>query len=177
FKDKPRIDAKETVRTLQAQGYKIVLLTGDREEIARDTAVALGIDNWTANISPKEKLAHLEELAKQGHHTLMIGDGINDAPSLAAAYASASPASAADVSRASADIILQGDKLSGLVTALSISKQADKRVKENLSLAVLYNMFAVPLAVFGYVNPLIAAAAMSGSSMIVTLNALRISKT
>lgn len=174
FKDQPRMDAKATVERLLGLGYQVLLLSGDRKDIARDTAQALGIDKWIGEISPQEKLAKLEELTAQGHHSLMVGDGINDAPSLAAAHVSASPASAADVSRASADIILQGDKLSGLLTALTVSKQADRRVKENLGAAIAYNMIAVPLAVFGFVNPLIAAAAMSGSSMIVTLNALRI---
>ncbi|HHI88431.1 MAG TPA: cadmium-translocating P-type ATPase [Hellea balneolensis] len=174
FKDEPRMDAVETVRQLKAQNYRIELLTGDREHVARETAELLGIDHWQAGISPKQKLERLDELAREGHKTLMIGDGINDAPALAAAYASASPAGAADVSRAAADIILQGDRLSGLVTALSTAKTAQKRVIENFSMAVIYNMFAVPLAVFGLVNPLIAAVAMSGSSLLVTLNALRL---
>jgi len=174
FKDTPRMDAKETVEGLRTRGYNVELLTGDKKSMAAETAELLGIDTWQAEVSPNDKLARLDELKNQGHLTLMIGDGINDAPALASAYASASPAGAADVSRATADIILQGDKLSGLITAVGTAKDAQKRVVENLSLAVIYNMVAVPLAIFGFVNPMIAALAMSGSSMLVTLNALRL---
>ena len=174
FKDTPRMDARETVEGLRKNGYNVELLTGDKKSMAEETAKLLGIDTWQAEVSPTDKLARLDALKEQGHKTLMIGDGINDAPALASAYASASPAGAADVSRAAADIILQGDKLSGLLTAVGTAKDAQKRVIENLSLAVMYNMVAVPLAIFGFVNPMIAALAMSGSSMIVTLNALRL---
>ncbi|MEE9273229.1 MAG: heavy metal translocating P-type ATPase [Robiginitomaculum sp.] len=174
FKDKPRLDAKETISQLLGRGYNLELLTGDKKEIARETAEQLGIKNWQAEVSPQDKLSRLDTLRSEGKFTLMIGDGINDAPALASAYASASPADAADISRAAADIILQGDKLSGLITATATAKDAHRRVIENLSLAVLYNIIAVPLAVFGFVNPLFAALAMSGSSIIVTLNALRL---
>ena len=174
FKDAPRMDAVETIKTLKEKGYKVELLTGDKAEIAREIAAKLDIEHWQAGISPEQKLARLQELARDGQKVLMVGDGINDAPSLSAAHVSASPASAADISRASADIILQGDRIGGIVTALDTAIAADKRVKENLWMAVIYNMFAVPLAVFGYVNPMLAALAMSGSSLIVTLNALRL---
>ena len=172
--DRPRMDAIQTISTLQSQGYATELLTGDNAIMARRIAQKLGLEKWAAKVSPQDKLARLEVLKQDGHKTLMIGDGINDAPALAGAYVSAAPSGAADISRAAADIILQGDKLSGLVTALSVSKQAQRRVVENLSLAVIYNMIAVPLAVLGFVNPMIAAAAMSGSSILVTLNALRL---
>ena len=173
FKDTPRIDSLQTVNTLKQKGYALELLTGDTQNIAQETADMLGIQNWKARVSPEDKFKRLQTLAHENHYALMIGDGINDAPALANAYASASPAGAADISRAAADIILQGDRLSGLVTALSTAKTAQKRVVENLSLAVIYNFIAIPLAIFGFVNPLIAALAMSGSSILVTLNALR----
>jgi Cu2+-exporting ATPase len=173
FKDTPRIDSLETVNTLKQKGYALELLTGDTQNIAQETAETLGIRNWKAHVSPEEKFKRLQTLANENHYALMIGDGINDAPALANAYASASPAGAADISRAAADIILQGDRLSGLVTALTTAKTAQKRVIENLSLAVIYNFIAIPLAIFGFVNPLFAALAMSGSSILVTLNALR----
>ncbi len=173
FKDRPRMDALQTIEDLQNAGLNVVLLTGDKKEIAEETAKLLGIQDWHAEISPAEKLAHLEALATQGRKTLMIGDGINDAPALASAYASASPAGAAEVSRAAADIILQGDKLSGIWEAIKTARTAQQRVKQNFGMAVIYNMLAVPLAVFGLVNPMIAALAMSGSSIMVTLNALR----
>ncbi len=176
FTDRPRMDAVQTISTLQQQGYALELLTGDSAVMAAQVAEQLGLENWQSKVSPQDKLARLDRLKSEGRKTLMIGDGINDAPALAGASVSATPAGAADISRAAADIILQGDKLSGLVTALDIAKQAQKRVVENLSLAVIYNIIAVPLAVLGYVNPMIAAAAMSGSSILVTLNALRISQ-
>ena len=174
FSDRPRMDAVETITTLQNQGYELELLTGDNASMAKQVAAQLGLTKWAAKVSPQDKLARLDQLKADGHLTLMIGDGINDAPALAGASVSAAPAAAADISRAAADIILQGDKLSGLVTALSVAKQAQKRVVENLSLAVIYNMIAVPLAVLGFVNPMLAALAMSGSSILVTLNALRL---
>lgn len=174
FSDRPRMDAVETITTLQSQGYALELLTGDNAPMAKQVATQLGLTKWAAKVSPQEKLARLDQLKTDGRLTLMIGDGINDAPALAGASVSVAPAGAADISRAAADIILQGDKLSGLVTALSVAKQAQKRVVENLSLAVIYNMIAVPMAVLGFVNPMIAALAMSGSSILVTLNALRL---
>ncbi|PHR92851.1 MAG: heavy metal translocating P-type ATPase [Robiginitomaculum sp.] len=176
FKDVPRMDARDTIKALSAHGYTMELLSGDTADMTAQTARTLGLKNWTGNVSPRDKLAHLTALKSAGRFPLMVGDGINDAPALANATASASPASAADISRAAADIILQGDKLSGLVTALLTAKDAQKRVKENLSLAVLYNMIAVPLAISGHVNPMLAALAMSGSSILVTLNALRLAR-
>jgi Cu2+-exporting ATPase len=176
FADQPRPDARQTLKALKAMGVTTELLTGDKSAIAEKTATALGIDKWTAEVTPRQKLDILNAHRDNGVFPLMVGDGINDAPAMAAAYASASPANAADVSRAASDIILQGDKLSGLPVAITTARKAERRVVENLSLAVIYNLIAVPLAVFGYVNPMIAALAMSGSSLLVTLNALRMAK-
>jgi Cu2+-exporting ATPase len=176
FADQPRNDAKQTLEDLKKIGVTTELLTGDKSEIAEKTAKALGINTWTAEVTPQQKLAILDQLRNDGLFPLMVGDGINDAPAMAAAYASASPANAADVSRAASDIILQGDKLSGLPTAITTARKAERRVFENLTLAVVYNLIAVPLAVLGFVNPMIAALAMSGSSLLVTLNALRMTK-
>ncbi|RZV43961.1 MAG: cadmium-translocating P-type ATPase [Acidimicrobiales bacterium] len=173
FKDRIRGDSLHVIEQLKDRGYELELLSGDTVEMARTVAQDLGIQKWAGEVSPKDKLARLGQLQEQGLFPMMVGDGINDAPALAAATASASPATAAMVTRASSDIILLGDDLEGLPVVLEVAQKAQQRVKENLGLAVVYNILAVPLAVFGFVNPLIAAIAMSLSSLLVTLNALR----
>ena len=133
----------------------------------------LGIANWQAGLKPAEKIAGIEALKAQGHRVLMVGDGLNDAPALAAAHVSMSPITAAHLAQAHADALFLGDQLTPVLQAVAISQRARRLMKENLALAVVYNLFAVPLAIAGLVTPLIAAIAMSGSSLLVTLNALR----
>ena len=173
FSDTLRDDAPQTVRDLTRLGLTSELLSGDKKHIAASVAASLGIAKFKGEVAPKDKQNILYQRLSEARYPLMVGDGINDAPALAAAYASASLATASDISRSAADIILQGDKLSSLPKAIKIARQSQRRVIENLSFAVIYNLVAVPLAIFGFVNPLIAALAMSGSSLIVTLNALR----
>jgi Cu2+-exporting ATPase len=119
-------------------------------------------------------VAILQHLKKQGHRVLMVGDGINDAAALATALVSLSPISAADLSKAQADAVFIGDSLRPVATAIETSRGAKSLMHQNLWLAVIYNLLAVPLAVGGLVTPLVAAAAMSGSSMLVTINSLRL---
>lgn len=176
FADTCRTEAAEIVKALTAQSLSIELLSGDGEETTESVAKNLGIDRWQGAVKPKEKMQLIQQRINDQRYPLMVGDGINDAPALAAANASASLATASDISRSAADIILQGDKLSGLPTAITVARSAQRRVKENLSLAIIYNALAIPLAIFGFVNPLVAALAMSGSSLLVTLNALRVAK-
>lgn len=176
FQDRLRSDARETIDGLRQRGCRIELLSGDRTGPVGAIAGELGIADWTAELKPQDKIARIEALKAQGHSVLMIGDGINDAPALATADASISLAAAAEISQAAADFVLQGNKLAGCLVALDISRAARRRVLENFSLAAGYNMIAVPLAVLGMVTPLIAAIAMSGSSILVTLNALRLAR-
>ena len=171
--DQLRPDAAASCQSLREAGLQIEMLSGDNKDVAADIAGQLGIADFQGRVSPKDKMDALQRRLADGDFPLMVGDGINDAPALAAGYSSASLASAADVSRSVADIILQGDRLSGLPMAIHTARQSQNRIKENLSFAIIYNFVAIPLAVFGFVNPLIAALAMSGSSLIVTLNALR----
>jgi Cu2+-exporting ATPase len=115
----------------------------------------------------------MQALRALGKKPLMVGDGLNDAAALAAAHASASPGHAVEASQAAADFVLQGDKLMGLVEAIDVAKRAQARAGENLAFSACYNVIAAPLAAAGFLTPLIAAVAMSGSSLVVTLNALR----
>jgi len=173
FSDTLRDDAQQTITALEKLNLTSELLSGDNNKVTQSIADTLCLERFKGEMSPKEKQNILYQRLNEARYPLMVGDGINDAPALAAAYASASLATASDISRSAADIILQGDKLSSLPKAIEIARQSQKRVIENLGFAILYNLIAVPLAVFGFVNPLIAALAMSGSSLIVTLNALR----
>ena len=139
----------------------------------RPIAQALGIRDWQGELKPAEKIAFIEALKTEGRRVLMVGDGLNDAPSLAAAHVSLSPISAADVTQAQADAVFLGERLSPVCDAIKIARRARGLMMQNLWLAAIYNTIAVPVAIAGFVTPLIAALAMSGSSMMVTLNALR----
>jgi P-type Cu2+ transporter len=169
-----KADAVETAAALRKSGYRLEILSGDRQAAVADIANALDIAAWTAECDPASKIERLKALKAEGRKVLMVGDGINDAPSLAAAHVSLSPVSAVHVAQAASDAVFLGDLLKPVPVSLEISKAAYRLMMENLGIAVIYNLFAVPIAVAGYVTPLIAALAMSGSSMIVTLNALRL---
>ncbi|MDR3483839.1 MAG: HAD-IC family P-type ATPase, partial [Bradyrhizobium sp.] len=168
-----RPDAQAVVSALQARGIAVEILSGDREPAVRAAAKTLGINEWRAGVTPADKIARIEDLKHQGLKVMMVGDGLNDAPSLAAAQVSMSPISAAHLSQAAADLVFLGKPLAPVVAALDFSRKALHLMRQNLWLAVGYNLLAVPIAISGIVTPLIAAAAMSGSSLLVMLNALR----
>lgn len=168
-----RRDAATVVADLARAGYQLEILSGDRAD-AVAAAAALGIAEWRAGVSPAEKIARLEALKAAGRKVLMVGDGLNDAPALAAAHVSLSPVTAVHLSQAAADAVFLGDTLAPVAAALAVARRARAAMVENLWLSILYNVVAVPIAVIGWVTPLIAALAMSGSSVIVTLNALRL---
>ena len=168
-----RPDAAATVAALKARGLRCLILSGDREEAVAPVAAAVGIDDFAGNLKPADKIARLEALAAAGHRVAFVGDGLNDAPSLAAAHVSLSPISAVDLAQAEADAVFLGERLAPVVEAVEIAVRARRLMTQNLWFAAAYNLFAVPLAIFGLVTPLIAAVAMSASSLTVTLNALR----
>ena len=174
FADRLRPNAAAAIAALKARGYAIELLSGDRPSAVREVTTALGIEAWRASVTPSEKSARIQELRAQGAKPFMVGDGLNDAAALAAAHASASPGGAVEASQAAADMVLQDGALSALVEAIDVAKSARRRAVENLSFSALYNVIAAPMAALGFLTPLIAAAAMSSSSIIVTLNALRV---
>ena len=174
FHDKLRADAGAVVKGLEARGVTVEMLSGDNAAAAAPVARALGIDSWRAEVTPQDKAARLRALADQGAKAAMVGDGLNDAASLAFAHVSLSPGGAADASQAAADFVYQGEGLRAILEAHDVARRARRRMLENFAFAAAYNAVAVPLAALGHVTPLIAALAMSGSSIIVTLNALRL---
>jgi P-type Cu2+ transporter len=173
FRQKIRPDAAAVVAALRRQGLDVRVLSGDRTSAVAPVAAALGLQDWVAELKPAGKIAVIESLKHEGRRILMVGDGLNDAPALAAAHISMSPISAADITQAQADAVFLGEQLSPVLEAVESARGAKRLMKQNLWLAVIYNAIAVPIAIAGYVTPLIAAAAMSGSSLLVTLNALR----
>ncbi len=168
-----RPDAGQVVADLKARGLDVRILSGDRAAPVAAVARALGITAFDAGLRPADKIAALERLKAEGRRVLMVGDGLNDAPALAAAQVSLSPASGVAVTQAQADAVFLGSRLLPVRAAIDGARTAARLMRQNLGLAVAYNLIAVPLAVTGHVTPLVAALAMSGSSILVTLNALR----
>jgi P-type Cu2+ transporter len=168
-----RPDARTTIRGLKALGLDIQILSGDRETSVASIARKLGISTFAAGLTPADKIRRIEGLKSEGRKVLMVGDGLNDAPALAAAHASISPVTAVHLTQAAADAVFLGANLKPVLAAVTVSRRARGLMVQNLWLAVIYNAVAVPLAIAGHATPLVAALAMSGSSLIVTLNALR----
>jgi Cu2+-exporting ATPase len=176
FHETLRPEAKAMLAALGKRGIAVEMLTGDRDAPAAQIASLAGIAEWHAGIGPREKAARMQALRDQGRRVLMVGDGINDAAAMALAHVSIAPGTAADVSQLASDMILRGNSLAPIVEALDVARKARRLVLENFTLAALYNLTAIPLAAFGLVTPLIAAATMAGSSLLVTLNALRLAR-
>jgi Cu2+-exporting ATPase len=174
FSDSLRSDAAGVVAALKRKGYRLALLSGDRVAVVERIAREVGIETWQAELKPADKIAWLDQSAVEGRKVLMIGDGLNDAPALAAAHASMSPASAADISQRAADFVFQGERLTPILDAIATGKQARSMALQNFAVALVYNVICVPLAMAGLVTPLIAAIAMSTSSILVTANAARL---
>lgn len=169
-----RPGARAAIASLAQRGVASEILSGDAAPAVATVADAVGIAAFRAGLRPGEKHDRLTALAKEGCKALMVGDGLNDAPSLAAAHVSMAPSSASDIGRNAADFIFTRDNLSAVNFAHETALRARRIVQENFALAIAYNVFAVPLAVAGYLNPLIAAVAMSTSSIIVVGNSLRL---
>ncbi len=158
---------------ITGQGCKVEIMSGDRDEPVRRLASDLGLP-YRAGVSPGDKTKHIVELTATGRRVLMVGDGLNDTPALVAAHASMAPATAADVGRNAADLVFLHDSLLAVPQAIAVARDARQLVRQNLILAVGYNAIAVPIAILGYVTPLVAAVAMSASSLLVIANALRL---
>ncbi|GAB5447845.1 heavy metal translocating P-type ATPase [Gymnodinialimonas sp.] len=174
FTDTLRDGAEELIAGLKAQGKRVILLSGDVEAAVTRFAGRIGIDEVVAEARPAEKAEAIAGLGAEGCHVLMVGDGMNDTAALTAADVSISPASALEAARAASDMVLTGRSLAPILDAMATATSARARIKENFTIASVYNLLAVPLAVAGLCSPLIAALAMSSSSLTVSLNALRL---
>lgn len=177
LEDQIKDSAAEMLQNLKQHGIRLHLLSGDRQAAVAQVAQELGLDAYRAEATPEDKLAYVENLQKQGCKVMMIGDGINDAPVLAQADVSAAVATSADVARDGADVVLLNDDLNVLPVMMEQARRTHQIIRQNLTWASAYNLVAVPLAVFGYVTPWIAALGMSFSSLLVLGNALRLLKT
>ncbi|EHS53903.1 copper-translocating P-type ATPase [Rhizobium sp. PDO1-076] len=176
FEDMLRPRAEAAIHSLKASGLTLGILSGDRAPVVAQLATQLGIERWRAELSPREKAEVCAFAADNAHRLLMVGDGINDAPALAAAHVSMAPATAADVGRQAADFVFMRDGLDAVPFAIEASRRAGRLIRENFVLAIGYNVIAVPIALLGYATPLIASIAMSTSSLIVVANALRLNR-
>jgi len=175
FQDDLRPGARPAIAALRSRGLSLEILSGDREASVGRLAAALDIP-YTAQAAPMEKTLRVEALGVSGRKVLMVGDGLNDAPALVAAHVSMAPGTAADVGRNAADFVFLRDSLDAVPAALEIAQEAGHLVRQNLWLAVGYNAIAIPVAVLGHATPLLAAVAMSLSSILVVANALRLGR-
>jgi cation-transporting P-type ATPase A/B/Cu+-exporting ATPase len=172
--DTVKPSAPAAVAGLQRLGLRPVLLTGDNEATARAVAAAVGIEDVVAGILPADKAAVVRDLQARGHRVAMVGDGVNDGPALASADLGMAIGAGTDVAISAADLILLNQDLSVVPEAIALARAALKTIRRNLAWAFGYNVAAVPLAALGFLNPLIAAAAMTMSSVLVVANSLRL---
>ena len=172
--DALRPTTPEAIKLLHDDGLQIVMLTGDRRAAAENVAKQLGIDEFHAELLPAEKLAHIRLLQAEGHIVAMAGDGINDAPALAAADIGIALATGTDVAMESAGVTLIRGDLRAIAEARRLSRLTVQTIRQNLVLAFVYNAVSIPAAALGLLNPMLAAAAMSLSSLSVVGNSLRL---
>ena len=173
FADSLCADAAATVAELIAHGCEVEVLSGDLEGPVNRAADAVGISARRAGCTPQDKADRIDDLTRAGRKVLMVGDGLNDAGAMAKAHAAMAPGTALEASQNAADLVFSGEHLGSVVMALDVARSARRRALENFGFAALYNALAAPAAILGLVNPFVAAIAMSGSSLVVTLNALR----
>ncbi|MFA6156332.1 cation-translocating P-type ATPase [Mesorhizobium sp.] len=174
FEDVLRADARAAIERLNDAKVSVEMLSGDTAAACRKVSGMLGIDDFVPSLLPSGKVERIETMAKDGHRVLMVGDGLNDTPALSAAHVSIAPATAADIGRNAADFVFLRESLLAVPLALDVSRKAGSLIRQNIVIAIVYNAVAVPIAILGHVTPLIAAIAMSASSLLVIGNALRL---
>lgn len=176
FSETIRSGAAACMQALKQAGKEVEILSGDEEKAVKTMANVLGVSEYQFGQTPADKLNYLKGLGLSDRKALMVGDGLNDAPALAAAHVSIAPSGAADVGRQAADFVMTRDSLEAVPYTLLMAQRTQTIVKQNFKLAFAYNCIAIPLALFGYVTPLVAALAMSASSIVVIANSLRLLK-
>ena len=175
LRDEIREEAASTIEELRSLGLKMELLSGDRPETVAHVAERLGIEQYSGGLLPDDKLNRIKELQAQGNIVAMIGDGVNDAPVLAAAQVSVAMGGGSQLAHASADMVLLSEHLERLPEAVTTARRTLMIIRQNLGWAIGYNLIALPLAASGWIAPWMAAIGMSASSLIVVVNALRLS--
>lgn len=176
FSDILREDAKSVIDQLKKLDIKPMLVSGDSKKEVEKISKLAGIKDYIYSALPNEKAEEIEKIKSSGNTVLMVGDGLNDAPALACADVSMSPSTAIDITQNSADIVFQGQKLEPIITCIKLAKKSISIIKQNFGISFIYNLIAIPIAFMGFVTPLVAAAAMSFSSILVVINSLRIGK-
>jgi len=174
FSDPLKQDALNTVQKMRQRGIDVRILSGDRQPYVKSIAHQLGIQHFSAEQLPDDKLRVVKQLQSEGHKVAMVGDGINDAPVLAAADLSISMSVGTDLARAAADLIINGGQLMPIIDSMKVTSKMMRIIRQNFSWAIAYNIIAVPFSMAGWVQPWLAAIGMSLSSLIVVLNALRL---
>jgi len=173
LRDRPKEQAFESIAALKKFGLRVVMLTGDHEAAALRVAQEVGIDEVHAHLNPEQKAQFIEEAHTQGYVVVMAGDGVNDLLALARADIGISMGSGSDIAIEVSDVVLMHDSLTSLHEAFAISRRTYGLIKQNLGISLVYNMITIPLAMMGYVIPLIAAISMSFSSLLVVGNSMR----
>lgn len=176
FEDPLKEDARATIDGLKKRGLSIAMISGDAPFAVESIARLAGIDHYRGGMTPRDKFEYLTSMNNQGCKALMIGDGLNDAPTLAGAYVSMAPGTAIDLTKNAADIVFMGADFRSVLTAIQTAGFAQKLIVQNFAIAILYNAVAIPVAVMGYVTPFVAAVAMSGSSLLVIANSFRLKR-
>lgn len=174
FEDALRADASAAIKRLNDVGVSVQMLSGDTAGACAEVSKMLGVDDFVPCLLPSGKVERIETMAKDGYKVLMVGDGLNDTPALSAAHVSIAPATAADIGRNAADFVFLRESLLAVPLALDVSRKAGHLIRQNIAIAIVYNAVAVPIAILGHATPLLAAIAMSASSVLVIGNALRL---
>ena len=173
FQDELRDGAQEMVTELKALGLEVIIISGDNQGTVKKVADKLGVQKYYWNIIPTEKYEMIAALQERRKKPLMVGDGFNDSAALKLAYVSASPTSALGIAQNCADIVFEKSLLD-IVTTLKIAKKLSLLVKQNFAISICYNIISIPIAVMGFAAPIVAAIAMSTSSILVVLNSMRL---
>ena len=176
LKDQIKDNTKEIISKFKKMGIRVIMLTGDRDKSAKYVAKSVGIDEVHSTLLPQDKANIIDKLHSDGEIVVMVGDGINDSLALSYSDISISMGSGADVAIDVSDVVLLDDRVESIYDAFLLSKRTYSAIKENLTLSILYNVISVPLAIMGFVNPLIASLSMSLSSLIVVVNSMRIKR-